>query len=97
MTQEKTRLKQSFNRILARLLDLSCLSKWNEMGPFESSTPLKFLYDYVPDNIKANNINTKLVPFNIKMKLVSYNMKIKAIEKRILILKTSINPEYTLR
>ena len=33
--------------------------------------------DYVPNNIRANNIKTKLVSNNIKMKLVSNNIKIK--------------------
>ena len=38
---------------------------------------VKIIPDYVPNNIRANHIKTKLVPFNIKMKLVSYNIKIK--------------------
>ena len=32
--------------------------------------------DYVPNNIGANNIKTKLVSFNIKNNIVSNNMKI---------------------
>ena len=34
-------------------------------------------FDYVPNNIRANSIKTKLVSNNIKMKLVSNNIKIK--------------------
>ena len=33
--------------------------------------------DYVPNNIRANNMKAKLVSNNIKMKLVSNNIKMK--------------------
>ena len=34
--------------------------------------------DYVPNNIRANNMKTKRFPFNIKVQLVSFNLKNKS-------------------